>query len=180
MQLFRVAGRNYRKKTSLLSWNSPSDFSPPWQIAVFSLRRKEPDGSHISNGCVSTWQTPSQKLAATAGSFTDVCGGKWLRECEYFIFFFSLFFFFLSPKQVWNRWGNTLPARAAPQTHRLHLHLHGVDGGLWFSVSSAIFTNWIHCKWSKDELPRVTTPLARLLTFYIHTKCKNRAEFSLR
>lgn len=176
-----MAERNYRKKTSLLSWNNPSDFGPPWQRAVCSPRRREPDGSHISNGCISTWQTPSWRLAVSAGSFLAVCeGSKWLREHQHFLVFiysilcFWVFFFFKSyPKLVQN--GKNPPSKGCTSDIQAasapSWRWWWCDSGLMpFSSSHQMDSLQMYRAGPKDKLSTKTMSLAGWLTFCIHTK----------
>lgn len=95
-------------------------------------------------------------------------------SCLYFfhsVFLSVLFFFFFSsPTLNYPRMGNTLPARAAHQTPRQHLHLHRADGGLRLvSCHSALFIADAQ-RWSKDKLSATTMSLTGWLTFCIPTK----------
>lgn len=103
-------------------------------------------------------------------------GGKWLREHGHFLVYFPP----PHPSLGWE----------TPSQQGLHIGHPGCictfmawreDSGL-VSVQHFSLTKFIASvqRWSKDELSGITMPLARPLTFCIHTKNKNQTEFSLR
>lgn len=101
---------------------------------------------------------------------------EWLKEHEHFSFFFPyffLFFFFLSSPNP--AWGGKHPG--CIYTFMEWMEDCGLVRVQHFSLTGFIASLQ---RWSKAELSSVTMPLARLLTFCIHTESKNQTEFSLR